>query len=131
MTVRDPEDHDPVIALGAPKFSGTVTGCSQQMDFAAMVAIQFIRTMGTSRNSVTFHAHPEKEMVCNNCLTAATVPRGCPNASVFFKVGTSKMFTTSGHRIGKMEIVYMDYLGVYVETVKIYTTNTGSQHKQI
>ena len=66
-----------------------------------LTATQSIRTMGTSRKLVTFHAHPGKEMVCNNCFTTATVPRGCPNGFVFFNVGTPKMSTTSGFGIGK------------------------------
>ena len=39
-----------------------------------------VRTSGAIgyRGLVTFHAYPEKEMVCINCFTSATVPRDCP-----------------------------------------------------
>ena len=51
-----------------------------------------------SRNLVTFHTHPGKGMVYNNCFTTAIVPRRCPNGFVVFKVGIRKMFIISGWR---------------------------------
>ena len=101
LTLRNME----VIACGhrsqCSKVGGTVPGRSQQLEFAAMTAMQFIRTMGTSRKVETCYAHRGKEMVCNNGFTTATVPRGCPNGIFFFKVGTPKMFATSGFGVGK------------------------------
>ena len=51
-----------------------------------------------SRKLVTFHAHPGKGMVYNNCFTTAIVPRRCPNGFVVSKVAIQKMIIISGWR---------------------------------